>query len=717
MTNLPDRRDVLPGASNAAMHSQETSEGASPPAKDLQAAADIEKPSSRTQPELPQQRQELQEQSGAAIEAGDQGPASAGEPPAARRIRIGSQRSAVARLKARPLSEPPLASTSLPQTARQKPSPQPQTAVPPRQRHVPPTSLTAAADEAAGASTPNLAEHIPGAVPAGPAAGQPPLAEAHAAAEVAPPPVPAPTVPAHAATAVPTAAVAAPTVPPAALRLEPPGGAAPHVEPPPDAIALHVAPDLAKQAAVAQPSVAEPTAPHQLPPGPLAGSPRAAAQQAEPEAAAHAAPLSPPQAVVGAPPAGKTPLPNLRAGLPPELEAEVQAALGGLSLEEVLEQQTSVPADQDLAPESRHLARVLRVSRDTVFVDLGGRNQGALPLQQLAEPPAEGAQIEVIISRFDPEEGLYQVTLPRAAMAVGDWSSVSEGMVVEARVTGVNKGGLECEVSNLRGFIPASHAAAWRVEDLTTLIGERLLCVVTEVDPERRKLVLSRRAMIEREREEARQKLRAELTEGQVREGVVRSLQDFGAFVDLGGVDGLIHVSQLSWQRVQHPSEVLHVGQRVKVKIRKYDPETGKLSLSLRDLAESPWATAAAKYPPTSRHQGTVTRLAPYGAFVELEPGLEGMVHISELAHGRVWRASDVVQPGQQVEVQVLAVDAAQQRISLSLKAAQPRPEKSKTPEPEPEEPEPVPPPPPRKTPLRGGLGRSSGGERFGLKW
>jgi small subunit ribosomal protein S1 len=416
-------------------------------------------------------------------------------------------------------------------------------------------------------------------------------------------------------------------------------------------------------------------------------------------------------------PHGKTPLPNLRAALPPELEAEVQAALGGLSLEEILRREAPAPLIQELEAESRHLARVVRVTRDTVFVDLGGRHQGMLPLAQLTEPPAEGAQIDVVINRFDAEEGLYHVSLPSAAAAVGDWSSVAEGMVVEARVTGVNKGGLECDVSNLRGFIPASQAAAWRVDDLESLVGERLLCVVTEVDPERRKLVLSRRAMIEREREEARQKLRAELAEGQVREGVVRSLQDFGAFVDLGGVDGLIHISQLSWQRVQHPSEVLHVGQRVRVKVRKLDPETGKLSLSLRDLTESPWATAAMKYPPTSRHQGVVTRLAAFGAFVELEPGLEGMVHISELAHGRVWRASDVVKPGQQVEVQVLAVDPIQQRISLSLKAVQAKPEPAPPPQEEPDEPAPQPPPPPRKTPLRGGLDRSSGGERFGLKW
>jgi small subunit ribosomal protein S1 len=210
----------------------------------------------------------------------------------------------------------------------------------------------------------------------------------------------------------------------------------------------------------------------------------------------------------------------------------------------------------------------------------------------------------------------------------------------------------------------------------------------------------------------------SELAEGQVRAGTVRSLQDYGAFIDLGGVDGLLHVSQLSWQRVKHPNEVLQVGQAIKVKIRKIDTETGKISLAFRDLSENPWTSAPQKYPATSIHDGTVSKIMDFGAFVELEPGVEGLVHISELSHGRVFRVRDIVSEGQQVEVKVLSIDPEQQRISLSMKALQSKPEAKKAEAETPEKDEPPPPPLPKpKGPLKGGLGRNSGGEQFGLKW
>jgi small subunit ribosomal protein S1 len=257
----------------------------------------------------------------------------------------------------------------------------------------------------------------------------------------------------------------------------------------------------------------------------------------------------------------------------------------------------------------------------------------------------------------------------------------------------------------------------YRVDDLAQFVGEKMTCVVTEANPEKRNLVLSRRDAIERDRAEAKTRLMSELAEGQVREGVVRSLRDYGAFVDLGGVDGLLHVSQLAWQRVKHPSEVLQLGQTINVKIKKIDAETGKISLALRDLTENPWTTAAQRYPVTSAVTGTVTKIMDFGAFVELEPGIEGLVHISELAHGRVWRAGDVVKEGQQVEAKVLSVDVEQQRIGLSMKALMARAEPAKKPEPEVEEPAPVSPSPKRQAPLKGGTGRASGGDQFGLKW
>jgi ribosomal protein S1 len=360
---------------------------------------------------------------------------------------------------------------------------------------------------------------------------------------------------------------------------------------------------------------------------------------------------------------------------------------------------------------------VVKVHGDDIFLDLPNQNQGIVSLRQFAEPPELGAMLDVLILRFNGEDGLYEVSLPEAAVEIGDWSQVTEGMIVEAHVTGHNKGGLEVEVSRIRGFIPVSQVAAFRVEQLEQYVGQKFPCVVTEANPDRRNLVLSRRAMIEREQAEAKKKLLEELAPGQVREGVVRTLREFGAFVDLGGVDGLLHVSQISWDRIKHPSDVLAVGQKVRVKIEKIDPQTHKISLNLRDFSENPWTNVTTKYPVTSRVTGKVSKLTDFGAFVRLEPGVEGLIHISELAHGRVFRASDIVSEGQEVEVKVLSVDPEQQRISLSLKALQARPEPAKKSEPESEEPEPPKAASKRKTPLKGGLGRVGDGSQFGLRW
>jgi len=293
-------------------------------------------------------------------------------------------------------------------------------------------------------------------------------------------------------------------------------------------------------------------------------------------------------------------------------------------------------------------------------------------------------------------------------------------VLVDAHVTGHNKGGLECEVGGIRGFIPASQIGPYRVEDLSQIVGEKFTCLVTEANQQRGNLVLSRRDVLDRERAEAKEQLLAELKEGEIREGVVRSLQAFGAFVDLGGVDGLLHVSQLSWQRVKHPSDVLQIGQPIKVMIRKIDPDTHKISLAYRDLTESPWATAATKYPVGSRVQGPVTKIMEFGAFVQLEPGVEGLVHISELAHKRVFRVGDVIHEGDVVETKVLSVDPEQQRISLSIKALAARPmpiKKEEDAEDAVEETPATTAARPRTEPLKGGIGRASGGDQFGLKW
>ena len=234
---------------------------------------------------------------------------------------------------------------------------------------------------------------------------------------------------------------------------------------------------------------------------------------------------------------------------------------------------------------------------------------------------------------------------------------------------------------------------------------QKLLCIVTDVDKEARNLVVSRRAVLEKEREEQKEKLWAELEEGQVRQGIIGNVRDFGAFVDLGGVDGLLHVSEISWRRIPDATQVLQAGQMIKVVVLKLDREKRKISLGLKQLEANPWDNIHERFHAGSLVKGTVTRTMDFGAFVELEPGVEGLIHISELARGKTWRVTDVVKPGQEVEVKVLSVDAEERRISLSLREALPV-EMVKTDDDE-EDTGPVEPPKPRvrNYELKGGIG------------
>jgi small subunit ribosomal protein S1 len=444
----------------------------------------------------------------------------------------------------------------------------------------------------------------------------------------------------------------------------------------------------------------------------------AKAEKATPEAAAKSSSGRGPKPFV--PPAAPraVPLPNLRDKLSPELEDELNQAMGDGSFDELMGFDAAKSNEVALEPESLQSGRVVAVRRDDVFVELGRREQGIVSLRQFDVPPTPGTVVQVVVQRFNPEDGLYELSVPNKAIQVDDWSDLIEGKLIEIHVTGHNAGGLECEVNHIRGFIPVSQIALYRVEDLAQFVDQRMTCIITEANPDRRNLVLSRRAVLEREREQTRQQMLTSLQPGQVLDGVVRKLMDFGAFVDIGGVDGLLHISQLAWGRVKHPSDVLQEGQKIRVRVEKIDPETGKISLAYRDLLESPWQEVAKKYPTNSPARGTVTKLMDFGAFVELEPGVEGLVHISELSHKRIWRASDVVHEGDQVDVLVLSVDTAAQRISLSMKAMSSPPEPVKKEE---EVAEAAPVKASNKTkrtgPLLGGISRPSGGDRFGLKW
>jgi len=426
------------------------------------------------------------------------------------------------------------------------------------------------------------------------------------------------------------------------------------------------------------------------------------------------------------PPSKRVAVPNLRAGLDEDLEADFEAALGDLAIDDLLEAQAAIKAEAPLDPGTRITGVVLSIGADTAFIDLGGRRQGAMKLAGFLDRgedlPEPGQPIEVSVGGRNDTDGLYDVAPGNRAVAVEDWTQLEAGMVVEARVTAANKGGLECEVAGLRGFMPASLVSTWRVENLEELVGQTLESLVTEIVPAARRLVLSRRAVIEKQAAEAKVKMLETLEPGDELEGIVRSVRDFGAFVDIGnGVEGLVHVSELSWERVANPADVLQQGQKVRVIVKKIDPQTGKIGLSARDLIESPWKRAADKYHVGATVRGTVSRIAQFGAFVKLEPGVEGLVHISELATRRIRSVADVVKEGEQVECRVLAIDPHEQKLALSIKALAPPPAaKHAASEPEPEEAEPEAPPPPRKqrtTPLKGGVGGDSDGSRFGLKW
>ena len=414
-------------------------------------------------------------------------------------------------------------------------------------------------------------------------------------------------------------------------------------------------------------------------------------------------------------------IPNLRQDLDEDLTDDFEAALAGLEVETLLEQ-TSV-IDQPIPPGAKVEGTVLSVGSDTAFIDLGNQRQGALQLSVLVEEgdaiPEVGQTVELSVGGRNDEDGLYELAPANRAVVVEDWSQLEVGMIIAARCTGANKGGLECDVAGIQGFMPTSLISPWRVENLEEMIGQTLESLVTEVVPQARRLVLSRRAVIEKQAADARLEMLETLEIGEKVEGIVRSIRDFGAFVDIGnGVEGLVHISQLSWERVGDPSELLEIGQHVHAMIKKIDSSTGKIGLSIRDLVESPWATADVKYSLGSTVRGTVSRIADFGAFVKLEPGIEGLLHVSELATRRIRSVSDVVSEGEQIECRVLAVDPSEQRLSLSLKAlaktsldedssdhenddsvASEKPRKKKN------------------VTLKGGIGGQSEGARFGLNW
>lgn len=417
--------------------------------------------------------------------------------------------------------------------------------------------------------------------------------------------------------------------------------------------------------------------------------------------------------------APKVPVPNVRSLSSDDELAALEAAIAGADLDGLMIGDKSLRVGRSLEDGSRHQGKVIKVHAANVFISLGGPDEGVVPLLQFENPPEAGQVVDCLIRSFNREEGLYELSIPGEAITVNDWDDLNEGAVVEAKVESSNTGGVECKVGNVRGFIPISQLSEFRIETAADYIGQTLLCVITEANPRRGNLVLSHRAVLEREKEAKRKERMEKLEVGQACEGTVRKVTDFGAFVDIGGLDGLIHISQLSWEKIKHPSEVVKEGDKIQVRIEKFDPETGKIALSYRSLQDNPWSDVDARFPVGTTVRGTVSRLANFGAFVKLGTGVEGLIHISELAHKRVANVANILQEGQDVEVKILTVDRDSQRIGLSLRATQAKPESAKTvAKPEQEE-EPKREPAVRKFQgaLKGGTGSGSGGDLFGLKF
>ena len=406
------------------------------------------------------------------------------------------------------------------------------------------------------------------------------------------------------------------------------------------------------------------------------------------------------------------------AGLSEDVDAEIEAALGDISMDDVVS--VAATSAKEIESGTRVKAPITKIHEDNVFVKLEGQLEGVATLHHFKEAPSEGDLVELIVRSRNSEDGLYELAVPGAAIGASDWEDLNEGDVVEATVTGTNTGGLEASIGALRGFIPASQVSRFRVEDFSPYVGKKLTCVAVEVKPEKRRLVLSHRAVLDRENEEKRAELLKELEAGQIREGVVTKLMDFGAFCDLGGVEGLIHISKLSWSRIKHPSEAVKEGEGVRVKVESIDAEANRISLSLRDTMDHPWQNVSDDYSVDDIIQGKVTRIADFGAFVQLMPGVEGLCHISELSYKRVAKVSSVISEGQDLEVKILSIDKESQKISLSHKACLTPPPKKADGKPavaEVDEPARDLAVPSRSEPLKGGNDRKSGGESIGLKW
>jgi small subunit ribosomal protein S1 len=322
--------------------------------------------------------------------------------------------------------------------------------------------------------------------------------------------------------------------------------------------------------------------------------------------------------------------------------------------------------------------KVVRIDNDEVLVDIGYKAEGVIPSNELSirksvDPHEEvelGEEIDALVLTKEDAEGRLILSKKRARFEKA-WRRIEiaadSGEPVEGSVIEVVKGGLILDLG-VRGFLPASLVDIRRVHNLDEFMGQTLECKVIELNRSRNNVVLSRRAVLEEERKEVREQILGRLEPGQVVEGKISNIVDFGAFVDLDGIDGLIHISELSWSHVNHPSEVVAIGDTVRIKVLDIDRDRQRISLGLKQTQEDPWQRVISTHRPNDVLEGTVTKVVAFGAFVEILPGVEGLVHISELADHHVENPSEVVEPGAKLNVKILEIDEERRRLSLSIK-------------------------------------------------
>ena len=327
---------------------------------------------------------------------------------------------------------------------------------------------------------------------------------------------------------------------------------------------------------------------------------------------------------------------------------------------------------------------VVSVGRDAVVVDIGGKSEGVIPLREFADANGgaavkPGDKVDVYIESRENDDGLVTLSKEKAdKMKV--WDEISNACeadeLIEGTISQRVKGGLSVTIrGGVKAFLPGSQVDLRPIRNLDKLIGQTYKFKVIKFNKKRGNIVLSRRVLLERERDEMKQKTLEVLTEGMVVKGTIKNITEYGAFVDLGGIDGLLHITDMSWGRVNHPSEVFQVGDEVTVKVLKYNPETERVSLGLKQTQEDPWNHAEEAYPAGKKVRGKVMSITDYGAFVELEPGVEGLIHVSEMSWTKkVKHPSKLLEVGQEIECQVLEVDARAKRISLGLKQLEPDP-------------------------------------------